>query len=255
MIFFTDYPFIVFVISFLLLWFSALFGAHVLRKKQIFGADTRDGFGVIQGATLSLLALLIGFSFSMSIGRYDQRKNYEAEEANAIGTEYLRADLLPEKDAGKLRVMLKDYVDLRILFYTTRDKQEVQKINDRTAKLQAELWATVREPAKAQPIPTVTLTVSGMNDVLNSQAYSQAAWWNRIPVMANVLMTLIAMFGNLMFGYASRNPESENRLFLILPLIISISFLLVMDIDSPNWGIIRVVPDNLISLAASLNGK
>ena len=176
-------------------------------------------------------------------------------EDNAIGTEYLRADLLAEKDAVKVRTMLKDYVDLRILFYTTRDKQEVQKINDRTAKLQAELWATVREPAKAQPIPTVTLTVSGMNDVLNSQAYSQAAWWNRIPVMANVLMTLIAMFGNLMFGYASRNPESENRLFLILPLIISISFLLVMDIDSPNWGIIRVVPDNLISLAASLNGK
>ncbi len=132
---------------------------------------------------------------------------------------------------------------------------EVKKINDSTAKVQVELWAAVREPAKAQPIPTVALAVSGMNDVLNSQAYSQAAWWNRIPIMANVLMTLIAMFGNAMFGYASRNPESEKRLFLVLPLIISISFLLIMDIDSPNWGIIRVVPDNLISLAASLHGQ
>ncbi len=255
MIFFTDYPFVVFVISFLLLWFSALFGAHVLRKKQIFGADMRDGFGVIQGATLSLLALLIGFSFSMSIGRYDQRKNYEAEEANAIGTEYLRADLLAEKDAVKVRAMLKDYIDLRILFYTTRDKQEVKKINERTAKLQAELWAAVREPAKTQPIPTVTLAVSGMNDVLNSQSYTQAAWWNRIPVMANVLMTLIAMFGNTMFGYAARDPKLEGRLLMVLPLIVSIAFFLIMDIDSPSGGIIRLYPQSLISLAESLRGQ
>lgn len=116
------------------------------------------------------------------------------------------------------------------------------------------MWAAVREPAKAQPIPTVTLTVSGMNDVLNSQGYTQAAWLNRIPVMANVLMMLIAMFGNLMFGFASRNPKSESRLLLVLPLVVSVAFFLIMDIDSSSGGIIRVYPQNLISLAESLRG-
>ncbi len=93
-----------------------------------------------------------------------------------------------------------------------------------------------------------------MNDVLNSQGYTQAAWLNRIPVMANVLMMLIAMFGNLMFGFASRNPKSESRLLLVLPLVVSVAFFLIMDIDSSSGGIIRVYPQNLISLAESLRG-
>jgi len=65
-------------------------------------------------ATLTLLALIIGFSFSMAVSRYDQRKNYEA---NAIGTEYVRADLLPADDGTKLRELLRKYVNQRILFY------------------------------------------------------------------------------------------------------------------------------------------
>ncbi|MBB6055106.1 hypothetical protein [Tolumonas osonensis] len=255
MIFFKDYPFIVFIISFFLLWFSALFGAFVLRKWRAPDTVTREDFSIVQASTLSLLALLIGFSFSMSIGRYDQRKNYEKEETNAIGTEYLRAELLPANETVKLKAMLKDYLDLRILFYTTSNKQELQQINKRTAALQADMWAVVREPAKAQPSPIGSLTVSGMNDVLNSQRHTQAAWLNRIPIAATVLMTLIAMFGNAMLGYSSRSPESERRLFLLLPVIVSIAFLLIMDIDSPSWGIIRVVPDNLISLAESLRGQ
>ena len=66
----------------------------------------REDFGVVQAATLTLLGLIIGFSFSMAIGRYDQRKNYEEAEANAIGTEYVRAGLLPAADATKVRAQL-----------------------------------------------------------------------------------------------------------------------------------------------------
>jgi hypothetical protein len=120
-------------------------------------------------ATLTLLGLLIGFSFSMAISRYDQRKNYEEAEANAIGTEYVRADLLPTVDAAKVRALLRSYIDQRILFYKTRDKQKLLQINADTAQLQSELWSAVRAPAASQPMPVSALAISGMNDVLNSQ--------------------------------------------------------------------------------------
>jgi hypothetical protein len=76
----------------------------------------RDDFGLILAATLTLLALIIGFSFSMATARYDQRKNYEEQEANAIGTEYVRADLLSPVEAAKVRSLLGSYLDQRVLF-------------------------------------------------------------------------------------------------------------------------------------------
>jgi len=116
----------------------------------------------------------------MALGRYDQRKNFEEAEANAIGTEYVRADLLPAPDAAKVRELLKTYLDQRVLFYTTRDEAQLHQIDTRTTKLQNDLWSVVQARAAVQPTQTVALAVSGMNDVLNSQGYTQAAWWYRI---------------------------------------------------------------------------
>ena len=86
----------------------------------------------MQGAALTLLSLLIGFTFSMAISRYDQRKTYEEAEANAIGTEYVRLGVLPEADAARVRALLKDYLDQRVLFYTNRDANQLQQVNART---------------------------------------------------------------------------------------------------------------------------
>ena len=91
----TSYPALVFVISFVVLAISARLGVLFSQWRRIPEGGVREDFGVIQAATLTLLGLIIGFTFSMALNRYDQRKNYEEEEANAIGTEYLRADLLP----------------------------------------------------------------------------------------------------------------------------------------------------------------
>jgi hypothetical protein len=215
----------------------------------------REDFGVIQAATLTLLALIVGFTFSMALNRYDQRKNLEEEEANAIGTEYLRASLLPQADAKKLQALLIAYLDQRIAFYGTRDREELAKINARSAKLQSELWSAVQVIAAAQPTPTVALAVSGMNDVLNSQSYTQAAWWNRIPLAAWGLMGAIAICANALVGYGARRPDEEFTLLLILPLVVAIAFFLIADIDSPRGGLIRVSPQNLLSLAQSLRAQ
>jgi hypothetical protein len=247
-----DFPLIVFAASFVVLWLSAQFGATILRGKRDLDQDVRDDFGTILAAVLTLLGLIIGFSFSMAISRYDLRKTYEEAEANAIGTEYVRADLLPVPDRERVRVLLRDYLDQRILFYRSRDATQLQEINTRTLKLQADLWSVVQALAVAQPTPINALVVAGMNDVLNSQGYTQAAWWNRIPRAAWWLMLLIAACGNLLLGYGVRNPKREARLIVVLPLVVAISFLLIADIDSPHGGLIRVHPQNLESLAASL---
>jgi hypothetical protein len=189
----------------------------------------------------------------MAISRYDQRKNYEEAEANAIGTEYVRADLLPSLDAVRVRTLLRNYLDQRIRFYETRDEDELRQINIATARLQTELWLAAQAPATAQPTPVIALAVSGMNDVLNSQGYTQAAWWNRIPTAAWILMVVIAVCSNLLIGYGVRRAEKV-ILFLALPFVVSIAFFLIGDIDSPRRGIIQVHPQNLQSLSESLHG-
>jgi len=191
----------------------------------------------------------------MAVNRYDQRKNYEEAEANAIGTEYVRADLLPAADAARVRALLLSYLDQRVLFYRTRDDQELQQINAQTAKLQAALWSMVQAVAAVQPTPTVALAVAGMNDVLNSQGYTQAAWWNRIPIAAWGLMLTIAICSNVLVGFGARKVAAGVVLLPVLPLVISIALLLIADIDSPRGGVIRVSPQNLLSLARSLHAQ
>lgn len=244
-------PLVVFVFSLVVLWLSVQIGAkigtHVRPPKE----DERDDLGLVINASLTLLALIIGFSFSMAVSRYDQRKNYEEEEANAIGTEYARADLLPAADAAKIKEQLTEYLDHRLVFFTTRDEQELQRINEETTKLQDQMWSVVQRDAAAQPTPIVGLVVSGMNDVLNRQGYTQAAWWNRIPVGAWSLMVVLSICCCLLVGYGAH--QKKGLLFTALPFLLAIAFFLIADLDSPRRGVIRVRPHNLISLSESLH--
>src|SRR5258708_11965212 len=186
----------------------------------------------------------------MATNRYDQRKNFEEGEANAIGTEILRADLLPPADAANVRKLLGLYLDQRIEFYINEDDIKREQISQRTSQLQADLWTAVRGGTADQPAPIAALVLSGMNDVINSQGYTQAAFWNRIPTAAWSLMAAIALCSNVLFGYRSRN--SAGGLTLVLPLVVSTAFLLIADIDAPRHGLIEVRPQNLESLAKSL---
>lgn len=245
-----DFPLFVLVFSFVVLWLAVFLGAFFRKKVGPLGSDERDDFGIVQGTALTLLGLLIGFTFSMAMSRYEQRKNYEEAEANAIGTEYVRAGLLPDADATRVRELLRNYLAQRVLFYTTHDEQDLQRVGTDTAQLQTNLWSAVQARALAQPTPVSALAASGMNDVLNSQGYTQAAWWNRIPFEAWVLLAVIAVGCNLLIGYGAHRTSF---VLVVLPLAVSLSFFLIADIDSPRGGVIRVQPDNLISLSQSLH--
>src|SRR5438128_10125840 len=128
----TDRPLLVFALALVVLWLSGRIGSFFLKRRRNLEEGVREDFSVIVAATLTLLGLIIGFSFSMAIARYDQRKNYEAAETNAIGTAYLRASLLPQEDTAKIRGLLKTYTDLRIQFYMAPDRESVQPIRAET---------------------------------------------------------------------------------------------------------------------------
>jgi hypothetical protein len=248
----THYPLLVFAAAFVALWFASAVGSWLRRRYPNAGDEQNEHLGVILAATLTLLALIIGFSFSMATNRYDQRKNFEEGEANAIGTEILRADLLPPADAANVRKLLGEYLDQRILFYLNKDDTRRMRIDERTSQLQADLWSAVRGPATAPQTPVAALALAGMNDVINSQGYTRAAFWNRIPTAAWCLMVAIALCSNVLFGYRSRNGNTAGKLALVLPLVVSTAFLLIADIDAPRHGLIEVRPQNLESLAKSL---
>jgi hypothetical protein len=245
-----DHPLAFFLLSLIILWTSVQIGAFVRRKRPLPG-DEKDDFTLVINASLTLLALIIGFTFSMAVSRYDQRKDYEEEEANAIGTEYVRLDFLSASDAAKIRDLLTRYLDQRLLFYTTHDSLQLEQVDRETSRLQSEMWSAVRTAAADNPTPPVTLAVWGMNDVLNRQGYTQAAWWKRIPVAAWSLMVSIAICCSLLVGYGAR--RREGFLFTILPFLVSVAFFLIAEIDSPRTGLIRIVPQNLVSLSQSLH--
>jgi len=244
-----DDPFIVFFAFLVTQWVAAYIGDIFRRTVRPVKKVEQEDFNTVLTATLTLLALIIGFSFSMAVNDYHQRRNNEAAEANAIGTEYIRADLLPIDDGRKVRELLSRYTSQRISFYRGEQGQISQAGSD-NEKLQAELWSSVVDAATAQPTPVMALALSGMNDVLNSQGYTQAAWRNRIPTVAWMLLGLIAIVSNLLLGYRERSTGL--LVLLVLPIVASIAFFLIADIDSPLGGIIRVMPQNLIAVSQSM---
>jgi hypothetical protein len=251
---FIDFPSGLFLFSFVALLIAEWAGIHVHRRRVVRAA--REDFGIIQGGTLTLLGLLIGFTFSMALSRYDLRKSREAVEANVIRTEYQRADLLPKPaDAVRTHSLLVAYLDQRILFYTTRDAQRLEQIQLQTAHLRGDLWASVRDPVAAQPNPLSGLVVAGMNEVIDSEGFTQATWLDRIPRAAWFLLVVIAILSSALVGFGVLATKPAPVMFLVFPLMVSLSFFMIAEFDSPRSGLVNIEPHNLVSLSASVRAQ
>lgn len=247
-----DFPLLVLAVSFALLIVSIWVGDAFRKRAGVPNDSGRSDSGLLLSATLTLLSLIIGFTFSMAINRYDLRKNCEQAEAIAIGTQYARADLLVPADAVKVQTLLRSYLDQRVLFYTTRNSGRASEVSANTVRLQQELWSTVRTAIAAVPPPLMGLLISGMNDVVSSQRGSQAARLNRIPIAAWALMVAISIGCCWLIGYRARHRDW--LAFMVVPIAVSVSLFLIADLDSPLGGAIRVSPQNMSSLSQSLQG-
>lgn len=171
----VDHPLVLFVVMLVMLAGGVATGAYVVRPLVALSEDEREDFKIVQTATLTLLALLIGFCLSMAVSRYDQRKNLEENEANAIGTEYVRADLAGDVIGAQIKSNLTRYTQLRLADFKTRNPSELASINRDTAAIQSSLWRLATQVGVEKPTPMGALVVAGMNDVLNSQDYGGRA--------------------------------------------------------------------------------
>jgi uncharacterized membrane protein len=246
----VDQPLLLLVVSFVALLLAAAIGVVAEKVWNLVKSSDHNELAIVQSAAVTLLGLIVGFTFAMAISRYDQRKVLEEAEANAIGTEYLRVGLMPDSAASNARGALKHYLDLRIQYYLTTDQRELTRIGAERAKLEADLWAAMRSQSEASPTAITMLVAWGLNDVFNSTDATAAAWLDRIPIPAWWLLAMIAIGANVMLGVGARR---FNSLLLVVPLAVSVSFFLIADIDSPRGGVVQVKPENLDRLAASLS--
>ena len=239
----------------LIMWASGWTSPRFAGEGRTQEDTEHEYVGVVEGAALAPLALIYRLQPFHGCRPIRSAQELRGAEANAIGTEYVRADPLRTADVSRVGQLLKSYLDQRILFYTTKDRGKLEQVEAVTGRLQNDLWSAVRAFATVQPTPVAALAVSGMNDVLNSQGYTQAAWRNRIPTAAWFLMVVIAIACNGLVGYNARQPRTRPRTFFILPAIVAVSFFLIADLDSPRRGVIRVAPQNLISLSGLMHAE
>jgi len=199
---------LILVLSFLLLWFTAWASGKVSQRRHDLSEEMRPDFNVILAASLTLLYADHRVQLFDGTSRYDMRKTYEEAEANAIGLSMSGQICWDRRRRRRLKRLFAavhgtaytGLLDTR-LQHTLRD--DLTRINRQTAQIQDQLWVAASQAAMAQPTPVRALAVAGMNDVLNSQGYTQAAWWNRIPVGRGALMFGIAVFCIVRCGYGA----------------------------------------------------
>lgn len=245
-------PIPTFVFTFLGLTAAVWVGATRFNSLRAEAVRLNREFDVVQAATLTLLGLIVGFTFSMALDRYEQRKDLESAETAAINTAWLRAELLPAEDTRQVRALLVRYLDTRIAYYSTRMPSRIAEALAGSRQLQAELWSAVSVHAKANPTSLTALAVSAVDEVVTSAGDSEAAWNNRIPGTAWLMMSAIAVFASLLVGLGLAEGHGFSRMLLALPFVIATAFFLIADVESPRMGIIRVVPDNLVALSQAL---
>ena len=209
----------------------------------------------ISGAIFGLLALLLGFTFSMALNRYDQRKELVVQEANAIGTTYLRAELLPEPERSAVAGLVRSYVDARLDFFNLRDDQaQFKNVIDRTEKLQGELWSQVANVVQKGDRPVTTgLFVQTVNELIDLHKERVAATENHVPESVLLLLILVALMVAMLVGYGC-GLEKRRHLFStsVMALLIGVVIIVIMDLDRPHRGLIRVGQQSMIRLRDSI---
>jgi hypothetical protein len=206
-----------------------------------------------QTALLGLAALLIGFTFSMAQARYDARKEIVLGKANAIGTTYLRAQLLDDARAEELRALLRRYVDVRLAFGVAgADRDRTEELLRQSSELADQIWARVSAAGRADHTPTTALLVSSTNEMLDAGEAYLAAFANPLPVTVFLVLVLVTGVAMGAVGYECGLEAKMRALgMLVAPLLLALVIALVFDLAHPRIGIIRVHDPILMRLKQS----
>lgn len=214
----------------------------------------RSQIGGVQGAVLGLLGLLLGFTFAMGVGRYDARRGMVIEEANAIGTTWLRAGLLPSDHPKPAKELLRRYVDVRIAMREVSDDPVKLAEGVRTStEIQKALWTDAEAAAKESPTAVVVAYINALNGMIDTDARRAAAGRNHIPSTVWVLVLLVAAFGCFTSAYGSgAQGARSNFTSFFLPLLVAVVIGLIFDLDHSLQGLIGVSQQPMLDLKASI---
>jgi hypothetical protein len=211
-------------------------------EKQVY--ETRNQIAI-------LLSLLIGFSMSMALNRFDERKKLVIDEANAIGTAYLRATMQPEPIHTQGPASLREYVDSRISIFGQQGDAALQKnALKRSKQIQDELWNGAVSQAQSTPTPIVAIYTQSLNDMIDLDSERIAAVNNRIPLDIWSLLIILSVMTSIVVGYGQRHRAALNTFIPVLMIAISLS--LIADLDTPVTGFIQVGQQSLQSLSIEL---
>ena len=219
-------------------------------------SEIRSLTGAVQAAILGLLALLLGFTFSMSMQRHDDRSHTLIDEVNAIGTALLRVQLLPEELQDEGYDMFREYVDLRVAIgeIDITQREARTKYNQQIGETQNKLWSLAIKATDTDPRPVTTGNfVKSLNDLIDSQGKRNAMLWMHVPVAVLLILYTVFLSSGGIIGYSS--GLSGKRILLptaLISLIISLIVFVVIDLDRPKRGLIQIDQTIMVELQEDL---
>lgn len=205
--------------------------------------DAQEGISALDAAVFGLLGLLLGFAFAGAMSRLDARRQLIVREANAIGTAYLRVDLLPPANQSDMRHLFRDYIEARLGVYEARSDPTAfgQRVSQ-AKQLQQRIWAAAVEAVRVdQTQNTARVVLPALNEMIDVSTARMVALRTRMPVLIFALLMAVALLSGLVGGYAMARRKSHSVLHIVLfAAAVSITVYTVLDLDNPQSGLIRL---------------
>ena len=248
MLWFIDHPWFFFFVLLLGLSLCVNLGFHFRpghEENQLQIESARNGLNV-------LLSLLLGFTLPIAQPHYDQRKELVVDEADAIATAYLRAEMLPEPFRGTILAKLGEYLNSRIDFANEDlDEPALRACLARSKQLLHEMQQQAVTLANQNPNSVTPMFVQALNQLEDLTEKRLAAEENRIPAAIWLMIVLISVLACLITGYSMRRKQLLEM--IVLPLTVAFVMALVAELDSPRTGVIRVGQQSMERLQLEFN--
>jgi hypothetical protein len=241
--------------SLFLFWLASVLGSWLrVRHERLIGAE-QEAFRTVEAAVLTLTGLLLGFTFSMAVSRYEHRRDLEIQEAVSIGTLWQRSATLAEPTRGEEQRLIREYLPTRVEFLAAGDSMKrLQASLDQTSVLQRRMWAIASDYARSHADSITSLFLAAMGECFSHSEERMAAFENRIPLAAWIILIFVATAANWLVGVDIGSRSLLLR--LVLPVVLAAALTLMLDLDSPRYGWIEIQQNSMLRLeqqtAASL---
>lgn len=205
--------------------------------------SAHEGLGTIEAAIFALLGLLLGFAFAGAMSRLDARRALIVQEANAIGTAFLRLDLMPAADQPELRRLFRDYLATRLRAYdNTGDRAATERLLSQATDLQQQIWKRVVTASQVAPTTVIAVSVvPAINEMIDVTTSRRVALRTRLPTLILVLLLVVAALSAFMAGYAQAKRRRRSLLHMVVySAVVATTIYTVLDLDNPRVGLIRL---------------